>query len=107
MKRREFITVIAIGLAATSSVRRGSAQTSTGLPIVGLLMPFKQDDDVTRQRIAAIRKGLLEAGLVDGKNYSLVMRFGEGNFDRVPSLAKELGALNPRVIITLGYGAGV
>src|SRR5437868_4781323 len=67
-------------------------------------MPFKQDDDITRQRLAALRKGFQESGFIEGKNYSLASRFGEGDYDRVPSLAKELGALNPRVIVVMVSG---
>jgi putative ABC transport system substrate-binding protein len=70
-------------------------------------MPFKQDDDYTRERVAAIRKGLQEAGFIEGKNYSLAVRFGEGDWDSIPSLAKELGALNPRVIVTIASGASI
>jgi putative ABC transport system substrate-binding protein len=103
MRRREFIGLI--GAAALSSTR-GFAQTNTGLPVIGLLMPFKQDDDLTKLQLAAIRKGLQEAGFIEGKNCSLAMRFG-GDFDRIPSLAKELGALNAQAIITIGFGAGV
>ena len=90
MQRREFIGLI--GATALSLPRSGYAQTNTGLPLVGLLMPNKQDSEPTKERIAALRKGFLEEGFIEGKNYSLAMRFADGDFDRLPSLAKELGA---------------
>ena len=31
-------------------------------------------------------------------------RQAEGDLNRVPQLARELGALKPRVIVTVGYG---
>jgi len=102
MRRREFIGLI--GATALSFPRPGNAQTNAAVPVVGVLMPFKQDTEPTRERIAAIRKGLQEAGFIEGTNYSLGMRFADGDLDRVPSLAKELGALNPRVIIVAAYG---
>jgi len=46
---------------------------------------------------------LQEEGFVEGRNYSLAVRFAEGDFDRIPQLAMELGALNPRVIVTAGW----
>ena len=52
--------------------------------------------------IAALRTGLQEAGFIEGTNYSLAMRFANGEFDRLPSLAKKLGALQPRVIVAAG-----
>jgi putative ABC transport system substrate-binding protein len=46
---------------------------------------------------------LQEAGFVEGTNYSLAVRFAEGDFNRLPQLARELGALNPRVFVTIGF----
>ena len=68
--------------------------------MVGVLVPFGLE--AGRERIAALRKGLQEAGFTEGTNYSLALRYAEGDFDRLPSLAKELGSLNSRVIVTAG-----
>jgi putative ABC transport system substrate-binding protein len=50
---------------------------------------------------------LQEEGFVDGRTYSLAMRFGEGDFRRMPQLARELVALNPRVIVVVGVGGAI
>ena len=55
------------------------SEANATLPLVGVLMPFKQDDDETRARLAAVRKGLAESGFTEGKTYSLAMRFGDGS----------------------------
>jgi putative tryptophan/tyrosine transport system substrate-binding protein len=102
MKRREFIGLI--GTAALSFSRPGHAQTKTDMPLVGLLMPFKSETNTAQERVAALRKGLQDAGFVEGTNYSLAARFAEGNISRLPQLAKELGALNPRVIVVVANG---
>ena len=99
MRRREFIGLI--GTAALSLPRSGYAQTKTDLPVVGLLLLPKPE--VVMDRITALRKGLQEEGFIDGTNYSLAVRFAEGDFNRVPQLARELGALNPRVFVTVGF----
>jgi putative tryptophan/tyrosine transport system substrate-binding protein len=106
MQRREFIGLM--GAAALSSPRPGYAQTKTGLPVVGLLLPLKSDTTFAKDRITALRKGLQEAGFIEGTNYSLAVRFAEGNLSRFPELAGELGALNARVIVAVGslYGMG-
>ena len=39
-------------------------------------------------------------------NYSFAMRFANGDFERLPSLAKELGTLKPRVIVAGGNTVG-
>jgi putative tryptophan/tyrosine transport system substrate-binding protein len=103
MRRREFIKLI--GTAALSFPRPGYAQTKTDLPVVGLLMIHKPETNTAKERVAALRKGLQEAGFVEGTNYSLAVRFAEGDVNRLPELAKELGALNPRVFVTVGFGA--
>jgi len=101
MRRREFIGLA--GAAALSFSRRGHAQTKTELPVVGFVTGLKSDTTNAKNRVAALRKGLEEGGFVEGKNYSLAMRFGEGDIERLPQLVMELGTLKPRVIVTMGY----
>lgn len=103
MRRREFIGLI--GAAALISPRPGYAQNNTSLPLVGVLVPPKQDSEFARQIIAALRTGLQEEGFTEGKNYSLAIRFANGDLARLPSLAKELGGLKPRVIVAASIAA--
>ena len=96
MRRREFIALLG-GAAALSFPRAGNSQTKTGLPLVGFLVPRALE--AANDALGAVRIGLQEAGFVEGKDYSFAMRFANGNLDRLPSLASELGALKPRVIV--------
>ena len=95
MKRREFIGLI--GSAALSFPRPVHAQTKTDLPLVAVLYPGRAD--MSKDRNAELRLGLQEVGFIEGVNYSLGIRFADGDLHRVPSLAKELGALKPTVIV--------
>jgi putative ABC transport system substrate-binding protein len=106
MQRRDFLGLI--GATALSIPRPGYAQTKTNMPLVGLLVLHKSDTTGAKDRIAAFRKGLQEEGFTEGTNYSLAVRFSEGDVSRYPQLAKELGALNARVIVAIGslYGMG-
>ena len=97
MRRREFIGLL--GATALGFPRPGYSQIIAELPMVGVLAPGKQDSELARQTIPAVRKGLQEEGLTEGKHYSLTIRFAEGQVARLPSLAKELVALKPRVIV--------
>jgi putative ABC transport system substrate-binding protein len=101
MRRRDFIGLL--GAAGLSFPRPGFAQTKTDLPLVGLLLSTA-DNAQSKTRIAALRKGLQEAGFIEGTNYSLAVRFAEGDYNRLPQLGMELGALNPRVIVVVGGG---
>jgi len=103
MRRREFIGLA--GASALSIPRLGYAQTKTDLPVVGLLLLPKPDTTVARDRITMLRKGLQEEGFIEGTNYSLAVRFAEGDLNRLPQFARELGALNPRVIVVVGAGS--
>jgi putative tryptophan/tyrosine transport system substrate-binding protein len=101
MRRREFIGLM--GTAALSYPQPGYAKTNTGLPLVGFLVFGKSETKTAKDRTIALRKGLQEEGFIEGKNYSLATRFAEGDWNRVPQVGKELGALTPRVFVVSGF----
>ena len=100
MSRREFLRLS--GLAAFAASWPAFAKD---LPVVAVLTPgdIKQSDS----RIVAIRKGMQEAGLKEGADYSFARRYADGVFDRLPGLALELAALKPRVIVASAAAAPV
>ena len=53
----------------------------------------------------AFRQGLRELGYVEGKSLALEIRWGEGNVERIASLASELGSLKVDVIVAGGNQA--
>ena len=105
MQRREFIGLL--GATALSIPRPGHAQKKTDMPLVGLLLVLKPDTPIANSRIAAFRNGLREEGFIEGTNYSLAVRYADGNIDRYPQLEMELGALNASVIVPTGTLRGV
>ena len=108
MQRRDFIGLI--GATALSIPRLGYAQTKTDLPLVGFLLGQKPDTTLpnSKARITALRKGLQEEGFIEGTNYSLAVRFAEGDpLRRYPQFARELGALNARVLVVTGFLYGL
>ena len=50
--------------------------------------------------VAAFREGLRDLGYVEGKNLVIEFRWAEGQYDRLPGLAKELVGLDVDVIVT-------
>jgi ABC-type uncharacterized transport system substrate-binding protein len=94
MRRRDLIGLA--GVAAVNFARPARAQTKTNPPLIGLLYPGR-DDLVDRP--GAVRLGLQQAGLIEGKHYSLIMRSANGDWTRMATLAKELGELKPAVVV--------
>lgn len=95
MKRRKFLQLAAGGSLAWPSFAAG--QRSASLPIVAVLIPF--GEDLATERAASLRAGLKQAGLVEGADYALALRFANGDRSRLPELTKELAALKPRVFV--------
>src|SRR5262245_42211314 len=91
--RREFITLLG-GSAAWPLAARAQQQS---LPVVGIL--HMQTRESEAERLTAIRRGLQEAGFVEGQNVAIEQRFADGQRDRLPMLAANL--VNRRVAVLL------
>jgi ABC-type uncharacterized transport system substrate-binding protein len=61
---------------------------STRIPRIGILSPATEPG--MRDWWNELRRGLGDLGYVEGKNIELIWRFGDGRFERLPQLAKEL-----------------
>jgi putative tryptophan/tyrosine transport system substrate-binding protein len=79
MKRREFITLLA-GAAATWPIAARAQQPN--VPVIGFLGPGSAQSD--SDRVTAFRQGLSEAGLVEGRDFTIEYRWTESRYDRLP-----------------------
>ena len=100
--RRTFIA----GLAGAAVVGPRVAWGQQGMmPIVGFLTSLGRND---RPNLAdAFRRGLSEAGYVDGRNIAIEYLFAENQLDRLPTLAGELVKRKVAVIAATGGGHSV
>jgi putative tryptophan/tyrosine transport system substrate-binding protein len=85
VRRRDFIKAIA-GSAATWPLAARAQQPGT--PVVGFLGTRASGDDP--QLLTAFRRGLKEAGYVEGQNVAIEYRFAENQYDRLAALAADL-----------------
>ncbi|MCP4620034.1 MAG: ABC transporter substrate-binding protein [Bradyrhizobium sp.] len=70
------------------------------MPVVGFLHTASPEQTV--KRLNAFRKGLEEAGFVEGQNVTIEYRWAEGQNDRLPAMAADLVRRNVAVITTPG-----
>jgi putative ABC transport system substrate-binding protein len=80
------------------SLRLGAQQKS--MPTIGYISSRSQGQ--SGDIVAAFRKGLNEAGFVEGGNVALEYRFADGDFDRVAALAAELVRREVNMIVATG-----
>ena len=99
MRRRAFLQ--AAGSAAMAWPIRALAQNDTKLPLVAVLSPGTEDQFTPR--MAAVREGLKDEGMVEGRDYLLAARFANGDSSQLPPLARELDALKPRVFLAAAH----
>ena len=96
MRRREFITLLG---GAAFLPFAAFAQKNNETKRVGVLMGFAENDEVWRAYLATFRQALQEFGWVDGRNIRFDYRFTGESEDRMRSMAAEIVALAPDVIL--------
>jgi putative tryptophan/tyrosine transport system substrate-binding protein len=96
--RRQLITWGVWALAAAPDVKAQRAGTAAF--VVGVLGVEGQTG--AQAVLAAFRQEMQRLGFHEGRNLTLVLRFAEGQLERVPALAQELVSLRPHAILSFG-----
>ena len=81
-----------------------SAQQSA-IPVIGFLSPGSAEADTGR--LSATRRGLAEAGYVEGKNVAIEYRGAQYQFDRLPALAADLVKRQVALIVVVSTSGAV
>src|SRR5262249_52181189 len=95
MRRRELLLLVGGAVTAPRALR---AQQKA-MPVIGFLASASPGPNAAN--LAALRQGLSEAGYLEGQNVAIEYRWAEGDFDRLPALAADLGR-GVDVIVTSG-----
>src|SRR5262245_4732532 len=97
MGRREFMALLGGGAAAWPIDARAQ---QPGMPVVGYLSAHLPGPSASLT--GAFRQGLKDSGYVEGENVTIIYRWAEGQWDRLPALATEL--LHQRVAVIAAFG---
>jgi putative tryptophan/tyrosine transport system substrate-binding protein len=97
MKRREFVSLLGGAAVAWPLAARAQQPAMSMIGFVSSRAPGESAGVV-----AAFRRGLSEAGFVEGQNLAIAFRWAEGHYDRLPALAAELVNLRVAVLFAAG-----
>jgi ABC-type uncharacterized transport system substrate-binding protein len=96
MKRREFM----IALGAAAGFPAGARGQQPTKPLIAFLNSRSAAD--AAGHLAAFLQGLKAFGYIEGQTVDIEYRWANGDYERLPALARELIALNPAVIVAAG-----
>ena len=105
MRRREFITLLGGGAAASWPVVAGAQQSR--LPTIGFLAASTEAASEEGQRLPAFLQRLKELDWIEGRTVGIQYRWAGGRSERFTEIATEFVRLNVNVVVTYATPAVV
>jgi putative tryptophan/tyrosine transport system substrate-binding protein len=105
MRRREFLRVLGSGAAVWPVVAR--AQQTRRMRCIGVLAGLAENDPEGQRRLTALLQGLRELGWIEGQNLRIEYRWGTNDLARMRTIAQELVAIHPDLLLALSSSPAV
>ena len=103
MRRRDFLGVLG-GAALPLALPLVARGQQPAMPVVGFLHPSSPEP--FGHIVNGFRRGLSDAGFIEGQNVAVEYRWARGEYNRLPALAAELVQRRARVILAGGGEVG-
>ena len=97
VKRRELIVLL--GGAAAAWPLAARAQQGDRVRRIGVLMPYAENDPISKGRMEAVRAGLKDLGWIEGRNIRIDFRWAADDAEQLRAYAAELAGLLPDVVL--------
>jgi putative ABC transport system substrate-binding protein len=106
MKRRDFLAMVGASAAgwplAAVAQQRSVPRAPGGRPWLIALLTNNTREQALIQLLAPFLKGLRDLGYVEGRDFIIEARYGDGDPNLVPINARALVAIGPDLIVTSG-----
>jgi putative ABC transport system substrate-binding protein len=97
MQRRDFIVLLGVAAAWPVAAR---AQQPERMQRIGVLMGYDENDPRAQSLLSAFKQELAALGWIEDRNLRIDYRWAAGDVNRAGAFAKELVALQPKVILS-------
>jgi putative ABC transport system substrate-binding protein len=104
MKRREFILALGGASSVALCLPKAIAQAPLKRPLVACVAGGSKQ--ATDRFFGGFLQGMRELGYAEGRDYGFVVRYADGDVNRIPLLTEEVFRLKPDVLVQ-GTMAGV
>jgi putative tryptophan/tyrosine transport system substrate-binding protein len=95
MRRREFIAA----LGAFGASLPLAARAQQGVPVIAILGSGAAEAASSKMQMSLLDAGMRDAGLAEGRDYVFDIRWAGSDASRLPELAAELLAKQPRAVV--------
>ena len=101
--RRKLLVTLGAGALTAPHIALAHAPQTPPLPRIVVISPIGAAQSATR--IGALKDGLRDNGLVEGRHYVMAVLYAEGHFERFPALVQQALQRDPAVLVVVAVAS--